>query len=99
MNNFLKDLMKLATELNQANGFDTVVVINEMELLYDKHIAELKNLAIHDVSNSASNQAEIVKQRLHYHFAKTDGTWYIPKDMPFMKEFLNEVIKLCDLAS
>ena len=51
MNNFLKELMKLATELNQANGFDAVVVINEMELLYDKHAAELKNLAIHDVSN------------------------------------------------
>ena len=51
MNNFLKELMKLTTELNQVNGFDAVVVINEMELLYDKHVAELKNLAIHDVSN------------------------------------------------
>ena len=51
------------------------------------------------VTNSASNQAEIVKQRLHYHFAKTDGTWDIPKDMPFMKEFLNEVKKLCDIVS
>ena len=50
MNNFLKDLMKLATELNQVNGFDAVVVINEMELLYGKHVAELKNLAIHDVN-------------------------------------------------
>lgn len=46
--------------------------------------------------NSASKQAEIVRQRLHYHFAKTDGTWDIPKDMPFMKEFLNEVRRLCD---
>ena len=51
------------------------------------------------VTNSASNQAEIVKQRLHYHFAKTDGTWNVPKDMPFMKEFLNEVKKLCDIVS
>ena len=50
MNNFLKDLMKLATELNQVNGFEAVVVINEMELLYGKHVAELKNLAIHDVN-------------------------------------------------
>ena len=50
MNNFLKDLMKLATELNQVNGFDAVLVINEMELLYGKHVAELKNLAIHDVN-------------------------------------------------
>lgn len=48
MNNFLKDLMKLSTELNQANGFDAVVVINEMELLYDNHVAELKKLAITD---------------------------------------------------
>ena len=53
----------------------------------------------HAVANSASNQVEIVKQRLHYHFAKTDGTWDIPKDMPFMKEFLNEVKKLCDIVS
>lgn len=53
----------------------------------------------HAVTNSASNQVEIVKQRLHYHFAKTDGTWDIPKDMPFMKEFLNEVKKLCDIVS
>ena len=57
MNNFLKDLMKLATELNQANGFDAVVVINEMELLYDKHVAELKNLAIPDVRQ----QSELLK--------------------------------------
>lgn len=52
MNNFLKDLIKLATELNQANGFDAVAVINEMELLYEKHVAELKKMAIHDVSVS-----------------------------------------------
>lgn len=51
------------------------------------------------VTNSASNQAEIVKQRLHYHFAKTDGNWDVPKDMPFMKEFLNEVKRLCDIVS
>lgn len=40
MNDFLKELMKLATKLNQANGFDAVVVIDEMELLYDKHVAK-----------------------------------------------------------
>ena len=57
MNKFLKDLMKLATELNQANGFDAIVVINEMELLYDKHIAELKKLAIPDVRQ----QSELLK--------------------------------------
>jgi hypothetical protein len=53
MNNFLKDLMKLATKLNQVNGFNATVVINEMELLYDKHIADLKNLDIQDVIGSS----------------------------------------------
>lgn len=43
-------------------------------------------------------QNTIVKQRLHYHFAKTDITWDIPKDMPFMKEFLNEVKHLTELC-
>ncbi len=50
------------------------------------------------VSRSVA-QVEIVRQRLHYHFLQTDGTWDIPKDMPFMKEFLNEVKKLCDIVS
>ena len=59
MNNFLKDLMKLATELNQANGFDAVMVINEMEMLYDKHVAELKKLAIPHVSVSLPTKDEV----------------------------------------
>lgn len=46
MNKFLKELMKLATELNQANGFYALVIINEMELLYDKNISEVKTLNI-----------------------------------------------------
>lgn len=37
---------------------------------------------------------ERVRQRLNYHFKKTDGGWIIPKDMPFMAEFLNEVESL-----
>lgn len=44
-------------------------------------------------------QAGLIKQRLSYHFSNIDGTWDIPKDMPFMTEFLNEVkklVKLCD---
>lgn len=60
---------------------------------------EAKPLKQPAVIKSASNQAEIVKQRPHYHFAKTDGTWDIPKHMPFMKEFLNEVKRLCDIVS
>lgn len=43
MNNFLKQLMELATKLNEANGFNAVVIIDEMNKLYDKHIAELKD--------------------------------------------------------
>jgi hypothetical protein len=45
-------------------------------------------------------QSEIVKQRLHYHFAKVGGGWNIEgMDAPFMKEFLNEVERLCALSS
>jgi len=56
-------------------------------------------LNIGAVSNSALKQAEIVKQRLHYHFSDGDGNWNVPKSMPFMKEFLNEVYKLCKSVS
>lgn len=42
-------------------------------------------------------QSKIVKERLTYHFLKTDGTWDTPKDMPFMKEFLSDVEKLCSM--
>jgi hypothetical protein len=44
MNKFLKELMTLATELNKADGFNALLVINEMENLYNKHVDELKNL-------------------------------------------------------
>jgi DNA integrity scanning protein DisA with diadenylate cyclase activity len=38
---FLKELLTLAEELNKAKGFEVLVVINEMELLYTKHIESL----------------------------------------------------------
>ncbi len=45
-------------------------------------------------------QSEIVKQRLHYHFAKVGGGWDIEgMNAPFMKEFLNEVELLCALSN
>lgn len=48
--------------------------------------------------NSISQQSEIVKQRLHYHFAKVGGGWDIEgMNAPFMNEFLNEVQKLVEL--
>lgn len=44
-------------------------------------------------------QSEIVKQRLHYHFSKVGGGWNIEgMNAPFMKEFLNEVERLCALS-
>ena len=33
-------------------------------------------------------QAVLVRQRLEYHFRKTDGGFMVPDNMPFMKEFL-----------
>lgn len=44
------------------------------------------------------NQNKIVKERLHYHFTKLDGTFIIPDNLPFMKEFLNEVSSLCKMV-
>lgn len=55
MNKFLKELMTLATELNEAEGFNALTVINDMELLYDKHVNELKKLHIADVRLSLLN--------------------------------------------
>ena len=43
-------------------------------------------------------QIEIVEQRLQYHFGGVNQKWEIPEGMPFMKEVLNEVAKLCVLA-
>lgn len=48
--------------------------------------------------NTPERQAQIVRERLSYHFANTSGGWNIPPDMPFMQEFLNEVRTLCDLC-
>ena len=54
---------------------------------------------ITDVSGCLSQQSEIVRQRLHYHFAKVGGGWNIEgMNAPFMKEFLNEIQKLVDLS-
>lgn len=49
-------------------------------------------------NNNLPEQVEIVKQRLHYHFLQIDGSWDVPKGLPFMKEFLNEIKTLCELA-
>jgi len=52
-----------------------------------------------ELEYSLEDQSSIVKQRLIYHFANPlTGEWIIPKNMPFMKEFLNEVKKLTELC-
>jgi hypothetical protein len=62
MNNFLKELMTLATELNEAEGFNALVVINDMELLYEKHVAELKKLPIDSVTLSLPHVEATMKK-------------------------------------
>ena len=60
---------------------------------------ETAQLGIGAVSGRLSQQSEIVRQRLHYHFAKVGGGWNIEgMNAPFMREFLNEVQKLVDLS-
>ncbi len=52
-----------------------------------------------DVAVRLSEQSEIVRERLHYHFAKVGGGWNIEgMNAPFMKEFLNEVDRLVELS-
>jgi hypothetical protein len=61
--------------------------------------AQQEQLDIPVVSSRLSQQSEIVRQRLHYHFAKVGGGWNIEgMNAPFMKEFLNEIQKLVDLS-
>ena len=48
MNTFLKDLIKLSSELNEASGSYAIMVMNEIEILYDRHVCKLKKEAILD---------------------------------------------------
>jgi hypothetical protein len=77
-------------------------MITEQSYLEAKKIIkdyESQQLNISGVSVRLSQQSEIVRQRLHYHFAKVGGGWNIEgMNAPFMKEFLNEVQKLVDLS-
>ena len=60
---------------------------------------ETQALNIPVVSGRLSQQSEIVRQRLQYHFGKTEGGWNIEwMNAPFMREFLNEVQKLVVLS-
>lgn len=55
------------------------------------------NLKNSEDLEKAINQSEIVKQKLNYHFANLEGGFNVPKNMPFMSEFLKDVKKLCDI--
>ena len=43
-------------------------------------------------------QINVVEQRLQYHFGSTLKGYEIPKGMPFMKEVLADIDKLCEMA-
>lgn len=43
MNDFLKEIVKLTTKLEESNDLNILYVIHEMELLYENHIKHLKN--------------------------------------------------------
>ena len=84
------------TDYIGTDGYVWKMIENAME---EYHQAKLKLLGIAGVSGRLSQQSEIVRQRLHYHFAKVGGGWNIEgMNAPFMKEFLNEVQKLVDLS-
>lgn len=51
-----------------------------------------------ETMRAISDLARKVNERLSYHFADTSGGWNVPKEMPLMQEFLNEVRTLCDLC-
>lgn len=43
----------------------------------------------------AAGQAALIEERIHYHFRELDGSFRVPKELPFMKEFLNMTERLC----
>ena len=42
MNKFLKEILTLAAEFQGAKGFNAVMIANDIERLYESHIAEIK---------------------------------------------------------
>jgi len=60
--------------------------------VYSSHVNEC--VECNNKNNTLKVQAEIVRQRIMYHFALIDGSFSTPVNMPFMKEFLNEINKL-----
>ncbi len=59
MNKFLKDLAQLFTNLNEAEGFAAVVEINEIEMLYENHVAELKKEHLEEFNKTKDERIKI----------------------------------------
>ena len=49
MNDFIKKMAELFTQLNEAEGMGALVEINEIELAYKNHVSELKKLHIANI--------------------------------------------------
>lgn len=64
--------------------------------------SEAQEKYIDYLESRVSNREEIIQQtkivldRLNYHFGNKDNR-VIPSELPFMREFLSEIQKLCDL--
>ena len=53
---FLKKIIKLTNELNDVNDtFDMVIIVNEMEKIYDEHIMSICNKANNIVDHSTND--------------------------------------------
>jgi len=52
MNEFLKKIVVLTEELIKADGFHSLIIINDMELEYAKHIKEILGHR-RDINNAA----------------------------------------------
>ena len=46
MNDFLKKIVKLSSELNEAEGFQILMIVNDMEKIYNQHVEEIKKQII-----------------------------------------------------
>lgn len=56
MNEFLKKIVVLTEELITADGFHSLIIINDMELEYAKHIKEI----LGQIKNGCSTTASVV---------------------------------------
>lgn len=75
----------------------SVVISNDIEDCTCNNSNHKLNAQTAETMKEAKKQSKIVKQRLFYHFKSTQGGWNIEgMNAPFMKEFLNEVERLCD---